>query len=167
VAYNKRSALALAAIFAVTVTGLSQSQAGDRRAHGNDVDGTQARASDGLPGPSLENSVYVSRWEADRPHFPNRWLVTPNDRVGAFYEPHLSCWTWVPMNSGWRRVWECKHPGRAFAPHGPFVPPFTPISAFYAYGPSYPSCWIRLPRQVGWRRTWVCDWPYGLGYDYD
>jgi len=45
-----------------------------------------------------------------RPFFPYRRFITPFDRVGVFYEPYLSCWTWVPMNFGWQRVWECKYP---------------------------------------------------------
>jgi hypothetical protein len=160
--YNKFASLALTALLATAAIGLPQAQAGDRRAGGDDLDRTQPRATSNT---SVANSVYVSRWQADRPHFPNRWLVTPYDRVGVFYEPHLSCWTWVPMNSGWQRVWDCKNPQRV--PPGQFVPPFAPISAFYAYGPSYPSCWTRLRTRLGWRRTWVCNWPYGLGYDYD
>jgi hypothetical protein len=155
-ARNKFASLALAALFATAAIGLPQSQAGDRRARGDDLGATRARAFSGLR---------VRRWEADRPFFPNRWLVTPYDRVGVFYEPHLSCWTWVPMNSGWQRLWDCKNPEQV--PHGQFVPPFAPISTFYAYGPSYPSCWTRLPTRLGWRRTWVCNWPYGLGYAYN
>ena len=117
--YNKLASLALTALLATAAIGPPQAQAGDRRARGDDLDATQARASSNT---SVANSVYVSRWQADRPRFPNRWLVTPYDRVGVFYEPHLSCWTWVPMNSGWQRVWECKNPERVTP--GQFVPPF-------------------------------------------
>jgi hypothetical protein len=45
-----------------------------------------------------------------RPFFPYRRFITPFDGVGVFYEPYLSCWTWVPTNFGWQRVWECKYP---------------------------------------------------------
>ena len=40
--------------------------------------------------------------------FPYRRFVTPVDGVGVFYEPYLSCWTWIPRDLGWQRVWECK-----------------------------------------------------------
>jgi hypothetical protein len=35
-------------------------------------------------------------------------FITPFDGVGVFYEPFLSCWTWVPAGFGWQRVWQCK-----------------------------------------------------------
>lgn len=58
---------------------------------------------------SFRGPAFVGRWEDfGRPFYPFRRLVIPYDGVGVFYEPHLSCWTWVPADLGWERVWECK-----------------------------------------------------------
>jgi hypothetical protein len=35
-------------------------------------------------------------------------FITPVDGVGVFHQPYLSCWTWVPADFDWQRVWECK-----------------------------------------------------------
>jgi hypothetical protein len=63
--------------------------------------------SGGVHGGFVRGPVFVGR----SPFvglFPYRRFITPVDRVGVFYEPYLSCWTWVPTDFGWQRVWECK-----------------------------------------------------------
>lgn len=152
-------------ISATIVAGLIASSIGPAQTHSGRMAQHDSAAS--VQDPSVVDDAV----HAARPLFPTRRLVVPYDRVGVFYEPSLSCWTWIPKNLGWERAWDCNH--QTF--HGElarnsgykqFVPPFSPISTFYSYGPSYPSCWAWLPTKLGLRRLNVCHWPYGLGYDY-
>ena len=163
--YKKLTSLAsLATAVAMVTASIDPAQTGSGRIALRDS-AAYVQVGDGLRGAPVQNPRLVGQWDyAGRPFFPSRRLVTPYDGVGVFYEPFLSCWTWIPANLGWQRVLDCKNAGSSR--YGQFVAPFSGISAFYSYGPSYPSCWTWLPTKTGRRRLNVCHWPYGLGYDY-
>jgi len=70
-------------------------------------------ASCNFRGASTQRPELLARWQyVGLPFWPYRRLVTPYDGVGVYYEDHLSCWTWVPVDLGWQRIWECKWPIR-------------------------------------------------------
>ena len=70
-------------------------------------------ASCNFRGASTQGPELLARWQyVGLPFWPYRRLVTPYDGVGVYYEDHLSCWTWVPADLGWQRIWECKWPIR-------------------------------------------------------
>src|SRR5215469_6173339 len=80
---------------------------------GGGCEAARVPASCNFRGASIRGAAFAGRWVyVDRPFYPYRRLVTPYDGVGVFWEPHLSCWTWVPADLGWQRVWECKWPLR-------------------------------------------------------
>jgi hypothetical protein len=48
-----------------------------------------------------------------RPFVPYRQFVPPFTPISAFYSygpSYPSCWTWLPTDSGWRRVYVCHWP---------------------------------------------------------
>lgn len=107
---KKRAALAAAALLGAALI---------NPAHGSGIHSARSCKAAHVPascnfrGASTQGPELLARWQyVGLPFFPYRRLVTPYDGVGVFYESHLSCWTWVPADLGWQRVWECKWPLR-------------------------------------------------------
>ena len=107
---KKRAALAAAALLGA---------ASINPVHGSGIHGARSCKAAHVPascnfrGASTQGPELLARWQyVGLPFWPYRRLVTPYDGVGVYYEDHLSCWTWVPADLGWQRIWECKWPIR-------------------------------------------------------
>jgi hypothetical protein len=59
-------------------------------------------------GPSYQSGGVHGGFVRGRAFVDRSPFITPVDGVGVFYEPFVSCWTWVPADFGWQRVWECR-----------------------------------------------------------
>lgn len=107
-ACKKLTSLALAVVFGTASIGSAQARSNGKHAS-EGVEVAHIRGASGLRNASVPPPAWVGQWEfANRALYPHRTLVTPYDRVGVFWEPFLTCWTWIPSNLGWQRVWECK-----------------------------------------------------------
>ncbi|HEY6254779.1 MAG TPA: hypothetical protein VIY51_03205 [Xanthobacteraceae bacterium] len=108
-AYEKLAALAVATV--IGAASITPAQARLVGGGGGAFAVAHVGGSSALRGGFVRGPAFVGRRAfIGRPFFPYRRFITPFDGVGIFYAPYLSCWTWVPTDFGWLRVWECKYP---------------------------------------------------------
>ena len=117
---SKRPAfLAVATVIgAVLIAAPAQARFGGDRGSGGFAEAHVGGYS-GLRGGLVRGPAFVGRSPfVGRPFVPYRQFVPPFTPISAFYSygpSYPSCWTSLPTDSGWRRVYVCHWPyGRGY-----------------------------------------------------